>query len=59
MSYLKNNNLFYYRHFLPSGRADLATFAALQSIRSEVHSFTLCALHLWQPRLVNNPGKLT
>jgi len=31
----KNNNLFYHRHFLPSGRADLTASTLLQRIRSE------------------------
>jgi len=32
----KNNNLFYHRHFLPSGRADLAASSLLQRIRGEI-----------------------
>jgi len=32
----KNNNLFYHRHFLPSGRADFTASALLQRIRSEI-----------------------
>jgi len=31
----KNNDLFYHRHFLPSGRADLTASALLQRIRCE------------------------
>jgi len=35
MPYLKNNNLFYDRHFLLSKRADLTAPASLQGIRGE------------------------
>jgi len=39
----KNNNLFYHRHFLPSGRADLTAPASLQGIRGEGPQLhTLC-----------------
>ena len=31
----KNNTIFYKRHFLPYGRADLTTSTLLQRIRSE------------------------
>jgi len=48
------------RHFLPIGRADLTAPAALRPIRSgEDHSFMVRALHLQQPRLVNDPGYVT
>jgi len=39
----KNNNLFYHRHFLPFGRADLTALASLQGIRGEGPQLhTLC-----------------
>jgi hypothetical protein len=39
----KNNNLFYHRQFLPSGRADLTAPASLQGIRGEAPQLhTLC-----------------
>ena len=44
------------RHFLLYERADLTESASLQWICGEVHSCIHCALHLRQPRLVNNPG---
>jgi hypothetical protein len=53
LSFFINN-----RHFLPFGRADLTAPASLRPIRGGDHSFMVRALHLQQPRLVNNPGKL-
>jgi hypothetical protein len=34
--FIKTNNLFYHRHFLPFGRDDLTPYALLQRIRSEI-----------------------
>jgi len=48
--------LIHNRHFLPFRRADLTEPATLQPNRSGDHSFMVRALHLQQPRLVNNSG---
>jgi hypothetical protein len=53
--FLKN-----YRHFLPSGRADLTASASLQPIRSGLTTASWAAASpLQQSRLVNNPGYMS
>ena len=45
--------------FYPSGEPISLHLLCYRAFAVKDHSFMPCALHLQQPRLVNNPGKLT
>jgi hypothetical protein len=45
--------------FYPSGEPILPHLLRYNGFAVKDHSCIHCALHLRQPRLVNNPGKLT
>ena len=44
--------------FYPSGEPILPDLLRYRAFAVKDHSFIPCALHLQQPRLVNNPGKV-
>jgi hypothetical protein len=45
--------------FYPPGEPILPHLLRYRVLAVKDHSFAPCALYLWQPRLVNNPNKLT
>jgi len=58
-SYFKSFLIFIYnfnRHFFTKGEPILLHLLCYRALAVKYHSFIPCALHLQQPRLVNNPG---
>ena len=60
MSYSKESiTYFIISTFYPSGEPILPHLLCCSGFAVKDHSFILCALHMRQPQLVNNSGKLT
>ena len=60
MSYsIKTITYFIIGTFYPPGEPILPHLLRYSGFAVKYHSFTPCASYLRQPRLVNNPGKLT